>query len=112
MWYTSTLHCECNKVCESDEYLIIKNCSWAKPLIDKVLLTYGNEILNTAKASLDDKSVTCKISNCLIHTISLVIICLLILVAVFISCFFIIQNIDQNKNIYYHFTKPTIIKKT
>ena len=112
MWYTSTLHCECNKVCESDEYLIIKNCSWAKPLIDKVLLTYGNEILNTAKASLDDKSVTCKISNCLIHTISLVIICLLILVAVFISCFFIIQNIVQNKNIYYHFTKPTIIKKT
>ena len=107
MWYTSTLHCECNKVCESDEYLIIKNCSWAKPLIDKVLLTYGNEILNTAKASLDNKNVTCKISNCLIHTISLVIICLLILVAVFI-----IQNIVQNKNIYYHFTKPTIIKKT
>ena len=107
MWYTSTLDCECNKACESDEFLIIKNCSWAKRLIDKVVLACENEILNIAKASLDDKNVTCKISNCLIHTISLVIICLLILVAVFI-----IQNIVQNKNIYYHFTKPTIIKKT
>ena len=107
MWYTSTLDCECKKACGSDEYLIIKNCSWAKRLIDKVVLVCENEILNTAKASLDNKNVTCKISNCLIHTISLVIICLLILVAVFI-----IQNIVQNKNIYYHFTKPTIIKKT
>ena len=84
-------------------------CSWEKPLIGRVVLAaYGNKILNTAKSSLDDKKVTCDINNCLIHTILLVIICLLIPVIVFISCFFYLQNIDQNKNNYYHFTKATI----
>ena len=43
MWYTSTLDCECKKACESDEYLIIKNCSWAKRLIDKVVLVCENK---------------------------------------------------------------------
>ena len=83
--------------------------SWEKPLIGRVVLAaYGNKILNTAKPLLDDKKVTCNINNCLIHTILLVIICLLIPVVVFISCFFYLQNIDQNKNNYYHFTKATI----
>ena len=43
-------------------------------------------MLNTNAASLYDKIETCEKSNCLIHTISLVIIYLLLLAVVSIGC--------------------------
>ena len=39
-------------------------------------------MLNTTETSFDDKKVTCEKNNCLIHTISLVILCSLLLVAI------------------------------
>ena len=38
MWNSSTYDCECNKACKIDEYLDIKNCSWEKDLIRKLVL--------------------------------------------------------------------------
>ena len=65
-------------------YLDIKNCSYKKHLLDKLVLLCENEILNTTEASVDDKKVT------------YIIICFLLLVVVFISC-----NICHTK----HWTK-------
>ena len=65
-------------------YLDIKNCSYKKHLLDKLVLLCENEILNTTEASVDDKKVT------------YIIICFLLLVVVFISC-----NIYHTK----HWTK-------
>ena len=42
----STYDCECNKVCEIDEYLDIKNCSCIKRLIGKFVLECEDEVLN------------------------------------------------------------------
>ena len=39
-------------------YLDIKNCSYKKHLLDKLVLLCENEILNTTEASVDDKKVT------------------------------------------------------
>ena len=36
---------ECNKACEIDEYLDIKNCSCEKNLIDRIILAFEDEIL-------------------------------------------------------------------
>ena len=52
----------------------------------KLVVAYEDEILNTAENSLDDKKVTCEKSNCLIHKISLAIICFLLLLAICVSC--------------------------
>ena len=78
MWNTSTCHCECNKACKIDEYLDIKNCSCEKRLIGKLVLEYEDEILNTTEILLNDKKVACAKSYCPIHTISFVVICLLL----------------------------------
>ena len=67
--------CRCNKAYKIDEYLDIKNWSCEKRFIDKIVLACKDEIINTIEASLDDKKVTCEKSNCLIHTMSLVIMC-------------------------------------
>ena len=104
----NTCDCEFNKACTIDEQIHIKNCSCEKCLIDNAVSACEDELLYTTEAWLDYKKVTYGKSNCLIHSISLVIILLLLLVVVFIVVIFIIQNIDQNKNIYYYFTKPTI----
>ena len=69
--------CECNKACKIDEYLDIKNCSCEKRLIDKLVLECEDEILSTTETLLNDKKVANSKSNSLMHTISLVIICLL-----------------------------------
>ena len=76
MWNPSTCDCECNKACKIDEYLNIKNCSCEKRLFGKLVLACEDEKLNTAETSFDDKKVTYEKSNCLIHSISLAIICL------------------------------------
>ena len=59
-----------------------------KTLLGKLVLACQDEKLNTTEASLDDKKVKCKKRNCLIPTISLVIICLLLLVVICISCYY------------------------
>ena len=87
MWNPSTCDCECNKACKIDEYLDIENCLCKKHLIDKLVLECEDEILDTTETSLDDKKETCE-NNCLIHTISSVIICLLLIVVICVSCYF------------------------
>ena len=88
MWNSSICDFECNKACKIDNYLGIKNCSCEKRLISKLVLECEDEILNATENSIDDKKVTCKKYNCLIQTISLVIICLLLLAAVSIGCYY------------------------
>ena len=46
-----------------------------KSLIGKLVLECEDKTLNAIENSLDDKKVTCKKNNCLIHTFSLEIIC-------------------------------------
>ena len=48
MWNLSICGCECNKACKIDEYLVIKNCSCEKRLIEKLLLEYEDKILNAS----------------------------------------------------------------
>ena len=88
MWSTSTCHCKCNKVGKIDEYLDIKNCSCEKRLIVRFVLACVHEILNKPGTSLDDEKVICEKHNCLFNTISLVIICLLLLAVICVSCYF------------------------
>ena len=88
MWNPSTSDCKCNKACKIDEYLDIKNCSCESLLIGKLILECEDEILNTTEILLNDEKVACSKINCLIHTISFVIICLLLLVVIFVSCYF------------------------
>ena len=95
MW--STCDCNCNKACKIGKYLDIKNCSFEKRLFGKLVLANEDEMLNTTETSTDDKKVTREKSNCLIHTISVVIICLLLIV-ISISC-------------YYNYTKHWIRKE-
>ena len=88
IWNPSACGCESNKACKIDKYLDIKNCSCEKSLIDRLVLACEDEILNVTEDSLDDKKITCKKNTCFIHTISLVIVCLLLLIAVSIGCFY------------------------
>ena len=53
----STCNCECNKTCEINEYLVIKNCSCEKRLFVKLVLIYEDEVLNTTETSVYDKKV-------------------------------------------------------
>ena len=78
MWNPCTCDCKCNKTCKIDEYLDIKNCSCQNYLFGKLVLRYEDEILNTTETLLYNKKVTCEKSNCLIHTTSLVVLCLLL----------------------------------
>ena len=54
-----------------------------KHLIDKLILECEDEILNTTETLHSDWKRACAKRNCLIHTISLVIICLLLLAFIF-----------------------------
>ena len=65
---------KCNKACKTNEHLHIKNCSCEKRLIDKLVLEFEDEILNTTENLLDDKKVACAKSNCLIGNCMLVFI--------------------------------------
>ena len=88
---------ESNKACKIEEYLDTKNCSYEKLLFGKLVLACEDEILNTIETSLDDKKVTCKENNCLIHTISLIIINNYIFVI--ISCCFYCLLLLLNKRL-------------
>ena len=95
MWDPSTCDCECNKPCKIDYYLDIEHCLCKKHLIGKLVLECEDEILNTSEASLEDKKVTCEKNNCLIYTISLVIIVFLSLVFICVSCFLLYIRLDK-----------------
>ena len=83
---TSTHDSECNKTCTIYEYLDIKNCSGKRRLVGKLVLACADEILNTTKTFLHNKIAVCE-TKCLIHTIALVIKCLLLIAVNFISCY-------------------------
>ena len=78
----STRDSECNRACKNDDYLDIKICLWKKRQFDKLILTCEDEMLNKTAILTFEKS------NCLIHIISLVIICLSLLFVISISCYF------------------------
>ena len=80
MWNPSICDCERNKSCKIDEYLDITKCLCKKHLFGKLVLACENEILNTTESTLAN--------NCLIHTVSMVIRYLLLLVAIAISCYY------------------------
>ena len=67
---------------------IDRNCFCKKCLIGILVLKCEDEIFNITQTSLNDNKVVCEKSNCLIHTISVVIICLLLLVIISISCYY------------------------
>ena len=75
MWNPSTCDFKCNKASIIDVFLDIQSCSCEKCLIDKLVLACEDEILNTTETSLSDKKLLCGKNNCLIHTISVIIIC-------------------------------------
>ena len=72
MWNPITCDCNCNKACKIHEYLDTKDCSCKKHLFGKLVLACEDEILNTPETSLNDKKATCEKSNCLLHTIPLI----------------------------------------
>ena len=57
---SSTCECECNKACNIDEYLYIKNWPCEKRLLGKLVLECEDEILNRSETSLDDKESNIK----------------------------------------------------
>ena len=87
MWNPSMCDCECKKACKFDEYLDITNCSCKIRLIVKLVLECEDKTSKTIETLLDVKKLACAKINCLIHTISLVIICFLLLVVVCVSCY-------------------------
>ena len=88
MWNLSTWGCKCKRGCKIDEYLDIKNCSYEKRLIGKLVLGCKDELLNTTETLLNDKKVASAKSNYLIYTSSLVILWLLLLFVICVSYFY------------------------
>ena len=64
-------------------YLDIKNVSSKKHLFFKLVLKCEDEILNTSETLLNNEKVTFEKSIFFILTISLIIICLLLLFVIF-----------------------------
>ena len=75
------------KACKINEYLDIKICSCEKRLFGKLVLA----------CLLNDKKVTCEKINCLIQTISLVIICPLLVAIICVSFFFYYTKYQSKK---------------
>ena len=57
IWNPSTCDCECNKACVNkiNDYLDIKNCSFKKRLIGKLVLKCEYGISNRTKTLVNDK---------------------------------------------------------
>ena len=89
-------------MCKVNKYLDIKNYFWEKRLVRKLVL----ECKDLKPKTLTIKKESCGKSKCLIHTVSLIIINLLLLVVICVSCCFYCKNIDEN--IYYYFTTPRL----
>lgn len=70
--------------------------------IINVIVILSTDVTNTVPANVtstvsiicSDKKLTCEKNDCLIYTISLALICLLLLVVISISCYYIIKGID------------------
>ena len=89
-----------------DGYLDSKNLLCKKHLFCELGLTCEDKILNTIEVSCDVKKNNMQKVIAPIHIF--IGNCLLIISCHFSVFIFIIQNIDQNRNNYYHFTTPTI----
>lgn len=63
MWNPSKCDWECDKTSEIGDYLDIKNCACKEHVIDSLVLTWKDEILNTAKTAIivDQKIIYKKI---------------------------------------------------
>ena len=80
--------------------------------IGRLVLKCEDEILKTTKTLLNDKKVVCAKSNCLIHNISLVMICLLLSVVICIrSCFCYTRNCNKKECILLYQLKWIIQKR-
>ena len=95
MWNSSTCDCECNKACIIDDFLGIQNCSCEKCLIGKLVLACGGEILYITETSLADKNngINMWKNNCLIDTISIIIMCFRYYLLFLLVAITIMQNI-------------------
>ena len=95
MWNSSTCDCECNKACIIDDFLDIQNCSCEKCLIGKLVLACGGEILYITETSLADKNngINMWKNNCLINTISIIIMCFCYYLLFLLVAITIMQNI-------------------
>ena len=60
MWNLCTFDCGCNKGCNIDEYLDIKNALWEKSLIGKLVLECEDEVLKANETSLDYQKIQAK----------------------------------------------------
>ena len=90
MWNSSTYDCDRDKAYKIGAYLEIKNCLCKKRFFGKLVQTFKDGILNTTEnTSIVDKKVTYKKNYCFIHTISLVIICLFLVMPIFTIHFLI-----------------------
>ena len=78
---------KCSEAFKTDKYLDIKSFSCKKCLFGKLVLACEDEIFNTTETSVDNKKSTYEKGNCLIHTISLIIICLL---SLFLACLLVV----------------------
>ena len=94
-----TCNFECDKACKISKYVDIKSCSCKKYIFGKLVSAREDEMLNTTENSFVDKKITDGEKNCPIDIVSLVIICLLLLVAISINC-------------YYYYTKHWLKKWT
>ena len=77
--------CESENSCDVCKYVDYVNCKIRKRMLDRLVLEFEDEILNTADASFDGKKVMCK-NNSLVHFILLIVMPLLLLVDVYINC--------------------------
>ena len=112
IWNSSACDCECIKHVKLIDIikieLDIKNCTCEKRLIGKLVLECEDEILNTFVTLLYDKKVACAKSNCLIHNISLIIICLLLLVVICVSFYFYYAKYWTKQNYLLPFNDASI----
>ena len=93
--------CECDKASKISEYLDIENSACKKRLFGKLVLACENEILSTTETTpIVDKKVIQEKYQYLIHTISLIIICSLLVVAIFMNCqFYYTKHYLRDKNV-------------
>ena len=89
-----------------------KKFPWEKYLTATLVLILAceDEISNTTETSTDNKKVRYK-KNCLIYTISLVIISLSLLIFISISCYYYYTRNGIRKNIKYCITMKWMVKK-
>ena len=108
MWNPSTCNCEYNKACKSDRYLDIKNSSFEERVIGKLVLECEDEILNTTETLLNHKKIAFEKIIPLIHTIPLVITCLLLLFVICVRCYFYITKYQPKQKHSLRFNDTSI----